>query len=377
MNKFLKCGYLTFVLVASLFSAGANANNAVVNTSVNESAEDKSTDDKNQSAVTDTENRGDTEEIVAAPNYTRVVPIKNWSRLSGDSACTLGEWKRWWSYMRMKKPVIMNWVNGLKLRIYPKNEVFRSIYVAGIYDPNIAVVINSLLPQRGVFIDVGANMGYLSLLASKVVGELGKVYAIEPSSRDFLRLVDNVNLNGLGNVYSYHIAILDSHKKAEINIAGEERSALNTFGKEFSYKGTEKLGAEEVQAVTIDEFVDTEKIGKVDLIKLDIEGSELSALRGARDSIEKFRPAIILGVNRDALTANGVDIADLKKMLQELRYNTYILTETPCFAFKEVSNLAAVQNKVVICMHESIIPPVLPQFTEKNWMEAVSEFFTR
>lgn len=358
MSKFFKYGFSALVLtVAPLYAV------------------DKPSD--NSSAQASKQETTDGTEIVTAPNYSKLIPIKGWTRLAGDSATTWSEWKRWWTYLRMKKPVIMNWVKGLKIRIYPKNEVFRSLYVTGIYDPNVAVVIDSLLPQKGVFIDVGANMGYLSMIASRAVGELGKVYALEPSKRDFLRLVDNINLNGLTNVYSHNLAVLDINKKLEMNIAGEERSALNTFGREFSYKGTEKLGTEMVQAVTIDGFVDTEDIEKVDLIKLDIEGSELLALKGARDTVEKFRPVIILGLNKESLAANGCNVEDLKKLLQELRYKAYVLAEAPCFAFKEVLNIAAIQTKIVVCMHESIMPPVLPQFVEKTWQESVSEFFSR
>ncbi len=357
MNKFFKYGFSALALSALPLSATEKSSSSNEQVSTEKTTEET--------------------EVVEAPNYSKLIPIKNWTRLSGDSATTLKEWKRWWTYLRMKKPVIMNWINGLKIRIYPKNEVFRALYVAGIYDPNVAVVINSLLPLKGVFIDVGANMGYLSMIASKTVGELGKVYALEPSKRDFLRLVDNINLNDLKNVYSYQLAVLDADKKLEMNIAGEERSALNTFGKEFGYRGIEKLGTEMVQAVTIDGFVDTESIEKVDLIKLDIEGSELLALKGARDTIEKFRPAIILGLNKEAFIANGYNVEDLKKLLQELRYKAYVLAESPFFAFKEVNNIAAIHARFVICMHESIIPPVLPQFVEKTWQESVSEFFSR
>ena len=66
---------------------------------------------------------------VSAPAYTKLVPVPCWNRYSADSARTLKEWVRWWKYLRAKEPVMMNWINGLKLRIYPKNEIFRAIFV--------------------------------------------------------------------------------------------------------------------------------------------------------------------------------------------------------------------------------------------------------
>lgn len=317
------------------------------------------------------------EEKVPAPNYDSLIPIIGWNRNSGDTASTISEWKRWWTYLRMKDPVVMNWINGLELRIYPKNEVFRSLFVRGIYDPNLVVAINSLLPTGGVFIDVGANMGYCSLLAGKSVGSEGEVFAIEPSERDYLRLTDNIALNKLENIKAYRLAISDSVKEINIYIAPEERSALNTLGTTFGSSGLEKLKTETVQAVTIDKFADDEKINKIDVLKLDIEGSELGALNGARNSIEKYRPAIILGVNKDTLKACGASVEDLDRVLKELRYKVYELVEEPFFAFREINSLSLTKNKIVFCLHESFKPPVLPQAKKQTWSDKVADFFTR
>ena len=317
------------------------------------------------------------EEIYEAPNYDKVVPIPGWTRQSGDSATTIKEWKRWWSYLNRKTPFIMDWINNLKLRIYPGNEVFRSLFVRGIYDPNLVVVLNALLPRDGVLIDVGSNMGYCSLLASTVVGEDGKVFAIEPSERDFVRLLDNVNINGLKNVSTYRLIISDKEGEETISIASEERSALNTTGVEFSYKGIEKLRAETVRATTIDRFIESENVGKIDVLKLDIEGSESRALKGARNAIEKFRPAIILGLNETSLQANNSSIDEVNKLLKELRYKAYDISSDGRFQLAEITDIKKAKNKVIVCLHESFIPPVLPQPISKDWSKVVHDFFTR
>ena len=96
---------------------------------------------------------------VDAPSYDHLVPVPEWNRYSGDSAGSLKEWVRWWKYLRMKTPIVMKWIDDFVVRIYPDNEIFRAIFVKGIYDPNSMVVISSLLPKDGVFIDVGASFG--------------------------------------------------------------------------------------------------------------------------------------------------------------------------------------------------------------------------
>lgn len=329
------------------------------------------------STSVDSEKLRNAEEFIEAPTYDELIPISEWNRYSGDTARSVGEWKRWWKYISLKEPVVMNWMNGLKLRVYPKNEVFRSVFVKGIYDPNLVVVVNALLPTKGVFFDVGSNMGYCSLLMSKAVGEDGKVFAIEPSERDFLRLVDNVNINRLNNINVYRLAISDQIGKVNISIAPEERSALNTLGTEFSNKGLEKISIEEVDSTTLDAFVEKEEISHIDVIKMDIEGSELKALNGARNIIEKYRPALIIGINKNSLKANNSSVEDIEKVLRELRYKVYYLIETPFFALKETTRLDQVEGNQVICIHESFTPPILPQPKKKGFSERFKDFFTR
>ncbi len=312
-----------------------------------------------------------------APAYDQLVPVEGWDRYSGDSARTIKGWCRWWKYLRMKQPVVMNWLNGLKLRVYPGNEVFRALFVRGIYDPNLIVTVNTLLHKGGTFIDVGSNMGYFSLLASKVVGENGRILAVEPSSRDFTRLVDNININHIENITPYRLAISDKNGKTKLSVACEERSSLNTLGTSFGFKGIEKVAVEDVDTTTIDELVKKERITSVDVLKVDIEGSEMVALRGARDTIEKFRPVILLGTNEGALSACGVDIKELKNLLKELRYKSYVLAFSPKFALVPFDNIENPHVKVVFCMHESVLPPELPQPEAKSIFDSVKEFFTR
>lgn len=317
-------------------------------------------------------------QAASATIYDPLQPIAGWDRYSGDSARSLKGWCRWWKYLILKEPVVINWIEGLKLRIHPKNEVFRSIFVRGIYDPNLIVAVNSCLRKGSVFIDVGASMGYFSLLASKVVGSEGRVVAVEPSSRDFTRLVDNGNINNLQNMSVHRLAVTDTDDQTvKLMVANEERSSLNTLGSTFSFKGLEKETVEEVRTVTIDTLVQKENLEHVDFIKLDIEGSELVALKGAMKTIETYRPVIMLGANEDALSACGFNIAELETLLQELRYKAYVISESPKFELVECPDLKKPFVKVVFCIHESIIPPTLPQPAEKTCCSVVTDFFTK
>ena len=314
-----------------------------------------------------------------SPNLTEeLYPIPGWDRYSGDSARSFSGWFRWWSYLQMKEPTIIDWIYGLKLKIYPGNEIFRAIFVRGIYDPNLIVVVNTFLKNGSVFIDVGANMGYFSLLASKTVGKNGKVFALEPSSRDFGRLQDNVKINGLQNIYPLRLAVSGKVGPIKLLVACEERSALNTTGSEFSFKGVEKVDVEEVDSTTIDRFVRKHYTnGRLDFLKLDIEGSEACALHGAINAIKKYRPAIMLGVNPVALKACGSTVEELQEILKSVEYKVYEIVETPVFALKEVENMSKTHVKVVICLHKNVAPPALPQPKKQSITGWILDFFLR
>ena len=335
--------------------------------------------------------------IDAVSPCDKIVVVPDWDRYSGDSAKTLAGWKRWWKYLNLKEPIIMNWVDGLTIRIYPKNEIYRSIFVNGIYDPNMVVVAKTFLPQNGVMIEAGANMGYFSMLVSKCLNPEGKIYALEPSKRDFLRLIDNVSINRLSRAISCHnLAVFDKIGTEKLTVACEERSALNTMGSAFSFKGVDKVEVADVMTITLDEFAKNERIERLDVLKLDVEGSELRALLGGKNLIEKFRPAIILGINRNALAASeklpeGTPkkekerlekekvsriYKDIQQTLKDMRYRTYKLVTSPKFELQPVEDLEQARTNIVYCLHESIVPPEFEQPKQIGVFGKIAQFFS-
>lgn len=316
-------------------------------------------------------------ESVYETEYKILEPIIGWSRYSGDCARSISGWKRWWIYTRLKKPLMMKWLNGLHMRIYPSNEVYRSLFVRGVYDPNLLVAVTSLLKEGDVLVDVGANMGMFSLLAAKHVGEQGRVLAVEPSSRDFERLVENVKLNNLEHIITTtRCSISDKAGKVQIAIAAEERSGLNTIGREFSSKGVEKISIEDVDSQTIDQLVLSENLHRLDVLKLDVEGSEVLALKGAYLTIKTFRPAIILGSNENTLEACGSNISELANIINDINYKAYrIVEDLNNFCLEEVHDIQNIKDNVIICLHESVTPPKLLQPKKLDFHEQLDRFF--
>ncbi|MDR2794351.1 MAG: FkbM family methyltransferase [Holosporaceae bacterium] len=315
-------------------------------------------------------------EIYAAPLYNKLTPVSGWNRYSCDSASTVSQWLRWWKYLRLDKPLLMSWLDGLTIKIYPHNEICRALFVKGIYNPNQLTVLGALLRKDGVFIDAGANAGYTTLVASRIVGEKGRVIAIEPCQRDFNRLLENIKINKLDALISAHrYAVFQKKGRTNLLVAGEEMSSLNTLGTEFSIKGVDKDHTEEVDTISIDEFIVEEGITNVDVINLDIEGSEFEALKGARQTIEKYHPVLVVGLNDNALKASGNDQEVIGKLLKELKYRAYKIVEYPVFALQEVENVATEHANIIFCLYESVTPPQLPQPEKIGIWPSILYFF--
>ena len=167
----------------------------------------------------------------------------------------------------------------------------------------------------------------------------------------------------------------DKEGTAKLTIANEERNELNTLGEGFSFKGVDKVAVEDVKTMSLDAFVENEGIDHLDVLKLDIEGSELKALQGAQNTIEKYRPAIILGINQNALKASGASLTEVTQMLKKIRYIPYKLRNDPSFALEKVTDLNKARVNVIYCLHESIVPPTLPQPQKIGFADKIRNFF--
>ncbi|MFW6061041.1 MAG: FkbM family methyltransferase [Phycisphaeraceae bacterium] len=180
---------------------------------------------------------------------------------------------------------------GLRMRLDLSNDAQKLTYLNH-YEPVTLRLLRRILRPGDVFVDGGANVGLLTLVAARCVGAQGSVYAFEPQPAALARLEENVRLNDAGNVTIVPKCCWD---EAGTNTLFTERG--NSIGKVSMRQSAEAAdtgatGAEPMVAETVrmDDVVD----GPVRLIKLDVEGAELPALRGARGLFEAAPPHLIV-----------------------------------------------------------------------------------
>lgn len=170
-------------------------------------------------------------------------------------------------------------------------------------DPDLAF-IRSLLRPGDVFIDGGAHVGMMSIVASRAVGPEGVVHAYEPNPATFANLSRNIELNRFANVVLHEEALGDRVGEAQFTVMDGDRAPWSHLGGD-----NEEVDARSVRVcmTALDQSVPHELWERVRLIKLDLEGAELYALRGAAALLEAVHPPILMEYVPGHLKSFGID----------------------------------------------------------------------
>lgn len=206
--------------------------------------------------------------------------------------------------------------------------------------PTQMVVWRALRPGD-TFIDGGANIGLVSLLAAWRVGTAGRVHAFEPNPSVLRQLRWHVETNNLGGIIEIHEAGLgDVRAVSDLIVPGDDNLGAGTFAPPPSrYRGRH-------QSLTTAEIVRLDDLalpvhGRV-VIKLDIEGYEVRALRGMANFIEKHKPLILTEVNAEMLAQAGTSPGALAEFLMSRGYRPYAYTTTRAIVRQRRLSLRAV-----------------------------------
>ena len=188
----------------------------------------------------------------------------------------------------------------------------------GHYEPETTDLILNNLGDGDIFIDLGGNEGYYSILASSKVGKTGKVYCIEPQSRLWEVISKNINKNGCYNVSILPYAV--SEKKEEISITLSP--SINTGSSSIVKQTRRKFWKNQViNCTTLDELFSSEQFSEIKLIKIDIEGYEFFALKGGKDLLKrKVFKNIIVEFHPPQLKDLGQTVEEICGFLKENGY---------------------------------------------------------
>ena len=193
-------------------------------------------------------------------------------------------------------------------------------YWLGWYEIGKRQAFEADIPEGAIVYDIGANVGYYSLMAAVLAGNTGHVYAFEPLPRNVEFLKQHVALNMMADMISvFEVAVSD-----RTGVAAFDLGASTSMGH------LAESGEIEVKQARLDDMLAAGEIKPPDYIKVDVEGAEFEVLNGARKLLEKYRPIIFLDTHNRAAHAATVTL------LKEMDYDIQCLDGKPLPESKEL-----------------------------------------
>lgn len=189
------------------------------------------------------------------------------------------------------------------------------------------------LKPGDVFIDVGANIGFMSAIAASAVGTGGQVHSFEPVPEYYLKLETLAKDNPNYHIVTNQCALGDTKGTIIINTKKEENIGGSTVvpGLVSEESIRERI---EVPLITLDAYIKEKGITKVSVIKIDVEGFEFPVLRGAELVLRQFKPTILCEITPAAYSLLDSSVTDLFKYMSEFNYKCYALD----FKSKEIDS---------------------------------------
>ena len=188
------------------------------------------------------------------------------------------------------------------------------------YEPDVCAALAFFLKPGHVFVDCGANVGYFSVIAGKIVGSAGRVIAIEANPVTYVLLERNLRANQLGTGVNLAVTSREGEVELFVPPTGDIFSVTQPGG----LVSTSNAEVIKVKAQTLPEMLSSLNINRVDLIKVDVEGGELDILESSADLLRKRRPVVICEYGTTTWPAFGATIERLEKLLHVCQYKSGI-----------------------------------------------------
>lgn len=210
-----------------------------------------------------------------------------------------------------------------------QRQIWSQLDKGKLYEPEIAKTFAKFVEPGDCVIDIGAHVGYYTLLGASLVGKEGKVLAFEPDIANCEAITQNLELNELQNVKLFQLALDAEIREAKffVNHDNDGGHALWDVSLHSANQRTRhnKL-VRQLKTSTLDEVLADKGLSKIKLIKLDAEGAEYNILQGGLETLKSYEvPYVICEINQFGLKQMGGEMKSLLTWMQDLGYHIYLL----------------------------------------------------
>jgi FkbM family methyltransferase len=222
-------------------------------------------------------------------------------------------------------------LDGFQMVVRSDEEVGREVYYKGVFEGEETAFLKSVVGKSSVCFDVGANISYYSLLFASLIPQ-GSVHSFEPIPLNYHILCASSLLNGFSNVHANLCAVGDREGEAEFVISTDSAySSLVDTGRKPAAKTIA------VPITTLDTYCDKNNVGKIDVLKVDVEGAEGKVLSGAEQIMRdpKSRPrTVMLELYEPMLAQYGTSVENISRKMKCFGYEAFVLSNRHLVPFE-------------------------------------------
>lgn len=253
----------------------------------------------------------------------------------------------YWSKWRLTSaPVLLKVLKEYKFTFIPKGDIVRILYgdqplvqhrKSFEYD-TLELFVKHIQPGH-VILDIGANVGLYSLLASIKSGKQGKVIAFEPTAPTYELLQKNIQLNQCDNIITVKQALADKSKpvvmRKPISADAKYQDAFHQI------KEVDQGDEEAIFTITLDQYVEDFHLSRIDLMKIDIEGAEFLFFKGAEQTLRRWKPTLLFECNEHHCKAFGNNVIDVLCFVKDIGYSVTQTSTDQWLAVEGANKIAA------------------------------------
>lgn len=228
-------------------------------------------------------------------------------------------WKYLFDFSR-PRGLVLREIHGSRMYLDADDRGIGSAVMLGVFEPFETDLFARCTRESMTVVDVGANVGYYSLLAARRVGKGGRVFAIEPNAAAYAMLLQNIAANEYHSITPFNKCISHRSGRALFRI---DRAVAGESGM-LPQGEAEREDTITVDTGTLDDLLPD---GGVDVLKMDIEGAEGLALMGASRLLRSCRPQIFMEFVPALLMKMGTPPADVFRMIKLHGYSIYLINE--------------------------------------------------
>lgn len=222
------------------------------------------------------------------------------------------------------------------------------LYLYGSYELPSVRFIRRVVKPGDVVVDVGAQIGYITLAMATLAPGKVTVYAFEPEPLNIQRLRSNIALNPGVDVRIVEKAVSDSNGAIRLYLSKDHNAGTHS-----TISGGTNVSGDyvEIPAVTLDTYVRDQNIAALRLIKIDVEGGEYEVIKGAHETLTSLRPIVLMELSDALQESRGFSTVEFKTLMKQFGYSAYTIADDGGLVPSSDEQRHAMDN--VVFLHDS------------------------